>query len=312
MIVALLNQPHGVGKTTLALHFAGLWSYRTRHITVIDADPQGRTLGWSEMRAQERLPRRFTVIGLTRNTLHRAAPNIARDVDRVIVDGPCHIAALTRSALPTVDLVRVPVQLPPFVRAAFAETLRLVNEANTFRPQLRPRIVLNHGDVHAVDAREIARAPANSDPPELTSCIGQRAVLADAVLTGRLAFEMAHSIAAARKITALAAGVERMARWRPAISRERPWRTAVKLILRYIKPAPMPQLTLRTPNDALADRLPTRCRRFAAGSRSARSSARSLPLRHVRPLDKLTHHRCRRVQHDRPHPCRRSVVQEAH
>jgi hypothetical protein len=32
----------------------------------------------------------------------------------------------------------------------------------------------------------------------------------------------------------------------------------------------------------------------------------------VRPLDKLTHHRCRRVQHDRPHPCRRSVVQEAH
>src|SRR5262249_48999031 len=45
-IVALLNQPHGVGKTTLALHLAGLWSYRTRHITVIDADPQGRTLGW--------------------------------------------------------------------------------------------------------------------------------------------------------------------------------------------------------------------------------------------------------------------------
>jgi cellulose biosynthesis protein BcsQ len=71
MIVALLNQPHGVGKMTLALHPAGLWSYRTRHVTVIDADPQGRTLEWSEMRAQERLPRRFTVIGLTRNTLHR-------------------------------------------------------------------------------------------------------------------------------------------------------------------------------------------------------------------------------------------------
>ena len=29
MIVALLNQPHGVGKMTLALHPAGLWSYRT-------------------------------------------------------------------------------------------------------------------------------------------------------------------------------------------------------------------------------------------------------------------------------------------
>src|SRR5260370_21378240 len=104
MIVALLNQPHGVGKMTLALHPAGLWSYQTRHITVIAADPQGRTLGWSEMRAQERLPTRFTVIGLTRNTPHRAAPNIARDGDRVIVDGPCHVSAITLSALPTADL----------------------------------------------------------------------------------------------------------------------------------------------------------------------------------------------------------------
>ena len=52
MIVALLNEPHGVGKTTLALHLAGLWSYQTRHVAVIDADPQGRTLEWSEMQAQ--------------------------------------------------------------------------------------------------------------------------------------------------------------------------------------------------------------------------------------------------------------------
>jgi hypothetical protein len=33
----------------------------------------------------------------------------------------------------------------------------------------------------------------------LTSCIGRRAVLAEAVVTGRLAFEMAHSAAAVRK-----------------------------------------------------------------------------------------------------------------
>ena len=211
MIVALLNQQHGVGKTTLALHLAGVWACQSQRIAVIDADHQGCALECSEMRAQERLPRRFTVIGLTRNTLHRDAPNVARDVDRVIVDGPSHIAAVTRSALLTADLVLVPVQ-PPFVRAAFAETLRLVNEANTFRLRLRIRVVLNRCDVRAVDAREIARALANFAPPVLTSCIGQRAVLADAVLTGRLAFEMTHSAAAVREITALAAEVEGTAR----------------------------------------------------------------------------------------------------
>jgi chromosome partitioning protein len=186
----------------LALHLAGVGACQTRHVTVIDADPQGCVLEWSEMRAQKPLPTRFTVIGLTPNTLHREAPNVARDVDRVIVDGPSDITARTRSALLSADLMVVPVQLPPSVRAAFPETLRLVNEANTFRPQLR---ILNRCDVCAVDAREIARAGADK-------LHRQRVVLADAVLTGRPAFEMVPSAAAFQAITALAAEVERIVR----------------------------------------------------------------------------------------------------
>jgi hypothetical protein len=52
---------------------------------------------------------------------------------------------------------------------------------------------------HDLDAHEIAQALAKCNPPVLTSCIGRRAVLAEAVVTGRLAFEMAHSAAAVRK-----------------------------------------------------------------------------------------------------------------
>ena len=105
-----------------------------------------------------------------RNMLHREAPNIAREVDRVIVDGPSHISALTRSALLTADLVLVPVQLSPFGRAAFAETLRLVNEANTFRPQLRTRVVLNCCDVRAIVLQAIDAVEAlGIDPADAAS-----------------------------------------------------------------------------------------------------------------------------------------------
>ena len=56
MIVALLNQKGGVGKTTLALHLAGAWARQGLRVTLIDADPQGSALDWSEQRAREGLP----------------------------------------------------------------------------------------------------------------------------------------------------------------------------------------------------------------------------------------------------------------
>ncbi len=123
MIVALLNQKGGVGKTTIALHLAGEWAKRGQRVTVIDADPQGSALDWSQQRARESLPRLFGVVGLARDTLHREAPEIARDVDHVIIDGPPRVAGLMRSALLAADLVLIPVQPSPFDGWASAEML---------------------------------------------------------------------------------------------------------------------------------------------------------------------------------------------
>ncbi len=95
MIVALLNHKGGVGKTTLALHLAGEWAHQGRRVTLIDADPQGSALDWSEQRVREGLPRLFGVVGLARDTLHREAPTIARGVDHVVIDGP-RVAAVMR------------------------------------------------------------------------------------------------------------------------------------------------------------------------------------------------------------------------
>ena len=174
----------------------------------------------------------------------------------------CAISPRLRAALLTVDLVLVPVRLPPFVLAAFAETLRFVNEANTFRPRLRTRIVLNRRDAHDLDAHEIAQALAKCDPPVLTSCIGRRAVLAEAVVTGRLAFEMAHSAAAVRKNSARG-----RSRKDGVMTTHDLKRTSMahgcESDTSMHQPRAMSQLTLRTPNDALASRLSTRCRCFA-------------------------------------------------
>ncbi|MBZ8134122.1 ParA family partition ATPase [Afifella sp. IM 167] len=212
MIVALLNQKGGVGKTTLALHLAGEWARRGDRVTLVDADPQGSALDWSEQRAREGLPRLFGIIGLARDTLHREAPELARNADNVVIDGPPRVAGLMRSALLAADVVLIPVQPSPFDGWASAEILRLIEEARIFRPQLVVRFVLNRSATRTIIARETSEALADQDPPVLRFSVGQRVVFATAAQLGRLAFEIDHDSLAAKEITALATEIGRLAR----------------------------------------------------------------------------------------------------
>ena len=208
MIVALLNQKGGVGKTTLALHIAGEWARQGKRVIVIDADPQGSALDWSEQRSREALPRLFGVVGLARDTLHREAPELARDADHVVIDGPPRVAGLMRSALLAADLVLIPALPSPFDGWASAEMLKLLDEARIFRPQLVARFALNRCGARTVIARETAAVLAEHDPPVLAARIGQRVVFADAARTGRLAAEIGANSFAAREIAALSAEIE--------------------------------------------------------------------------------------------------------
>ena len=212
MIVALRNQKGGVGKTTLALHLAGEWARRGRRVILVDADPQGSALDWSEQRAKECLPRLFGVVGLARDTLHREAPELARGADHVVIDGPPRVAGLMRSALLAADVVLVPAQPSPFDGWASGEMLKLIDEAHVFRPHLIARLVLNRCAARTIIARETADALADHEPPALAARIGQRVGFADAARTGRLVAELDGASAAAHEVTALAGEVGALGR----------------------------------------------------------------------------------------------------
>lgn len=208
MIVALLNQKGGVGKSTLALHLAGQWAREGKRVVLVDADPQGSALDWSQARGAAALPRLFAVLSLARDTLHREAPELARHTDHVVIDGPPRVASLMRSALPAADLVLIRVQPSPFDGWASAEMLALLAEARIYRPELAARFVLNRCIGRTVIARATAVALADHDPPLLGTRVGQRVIFAHAAQHGRLAFEIEEDGPAAREVAQLAAEIE--------------------------------------------------------------------------------------------------------
>lgn len=208
MIVALLNQKGGVGKTTLATHLAGELATASTRVTVIDADPQGSALDWSQRRAENGLPRLFGVIGLPRETLHVEVPDIARGADHVVIDGPPRVTALARSAILAADLVLIPVQPSPYDVWASAEIVALFGEAKLFKPHLRATFVVNRRIVGTIIGRDV-RAALPEGLPALAADIHQRVVFAESVATGRLARELEPDGTAAREIAAVTAEIAR-------------------------------------------------------------------------------------------------------
>src|SRR5215472_3751239 len=91
--VALLNLKPGTGKTTSAVWLAHIFVQAGKHVLLVDADPSGSALEWSDLAAMDPgLPPKaafpFRIVALPSRGLHQRLPEIAHEDDVVIIDAP--------------------------------------------------------------------------------------------------------------------------------------------------------------------------------------------------------------------------------
>ncbi|MFM8330949.1 MAG: ParA family partition ATPase [Candidatus Methylumidiphilus sp.] len=201
MIIAILNQKGGVGKTTLSVNLAAALALLGQRTLLVDADPQGSALDWQAARQGDSL---FPVVGMAKPTLHKDIPGLAAGYAHVVIDGPPRANDLAKSAIMAADLVVIPVQPSPYDIWAAEEIIKLIGEATVFKEHLKSVFAINRKIGNTAIGRDVALALQGYPFPLAASVVSQRVVFAESAASGQSVLEVEPKGAAAKEIRALA------------------------------------------------------------------------------------------------------------
>lgn len=201
MIVGVLNQKGGVGKTTISVNLAASLARAGSRVLLIDADPQGSALDWAAARQGDPL---FSVVGFPRPSIHKEIGQIGQGYDHIVIDGPPRVTDLARSAIMASDIVVIPVQPSPYDIWAAEEVVKLIDEARVYKESLKSVFVVNRKITNTAIGRDVREALAAYPVHVLESAVTQRVVFAEAAAQGQAVYEIDTAGPAAAEIESVA------------------------------------------------------------------------------------------------------------
>jgi chromosome partitioning protein len=142
MILSLVSQKGGVGKSTLAISIAWELLARKRRVLIVDADPQQTATVAVEV-AKEQGHAAPSVVAMGKEMYRDdQLPAIARGFDDVVIDTPGKLGEIQKAALMVADFALIPVGQSAADVWTLGSTVELLEQAKAFHRHLKAAVVL--------------------------------------------------------------------------------------------------------------------------------------------------------------------------
>jgi chromosome partitioning protein len=199
MVISLVNQKGGVGKTTVAINLASGLALRGFSVLLVDSDPQGSVLQWYSIQNEEfleveRLAQRFDSAGFRKRTSKR---------DYVVIDAPPAISDITIDVLDATELVLIPVGLSALDLWSSKRILDLLAKSRKKGLRRKAKVLICRKIPGTRVGREAREAVDIYGLDIVPVEISQRIAYVEAMTAGLSVLQYAPSSAAADEITAL-------------------------------------------------------------------------------------------------------------
>jgi chromosome partitioning protein len=203
MIIALVGQKGGIGKSTTAICLAAAAMQRGRRVLLVDADPQGTVRTWGDV-AGEAGHAAPTIVGMGA-TMSRPGqlPDMASSFELTVVDCPPRHGDVQRAALMVADLAILPSGPTAADAWALAGTLDVVKEVRTLRDALRACVLITRRQGRTVLGKGARSVLEASGLPVLRTTLSYRVAYQEAIAAGQGVTTYGRRDPAAREIEEL-------------------------------------------------------------------------------------------------------------
>ncbi len=199
MIISLVNQKGGTGKTTTAINIASCFAKKGHDILLIDADPQGSVLQWKSIVDNKTID----VVHRPQATLHNDIERLSKNYWHTIVDTPPATGDITRSALVVSNLAIVPISPSPLDIWSSKETINLIKEARKHNRKLSSKLLISKKIIGTRIGREAREALEAYRLKIFNTEIGQRIAYVEAMISGLSVIQFQPKSEAANEIISL-------------------------------------------------------------------------------------------------------------